>query len=80
VRYIPPVAFEAVLQEALRMSAEERAELIEHLIDRLDDNEVEPSAEALAELDDALVDAERAAERGELIPRDEVLVHMRETS
>jgi putative addiction module component (TIGR02574 family) len=60
VRYIPPVAFEAVLQEALRMPAEERAELIEHLIDSLDDNEVELSGEELAELDDALVDAERA--------------------
>jgi hypothetical protein len=33
VRYIPPVAFEAVLQEALKMPAEERAGLVERLFD-----------------------------------------------
>jgi putative addiction module component (TIGR02574 family) len=74
------VMFEAVLQEALSMSVEERAELIEHLIDSLDDNEVDLFAEELAELDDALVDADRAAERGELVPCEEVLSHMREIS
>ncbi|HEU4734850.1 MAG TPA: addiction module protein [Kofleriaceae bacterium] len=74
------MAFEAVLQEALTMSAEERAELVEHLIDSIEDNEVELSAEELGELDDALVDADRAAARGDLIPHDEVLVHMRQIS
>jgi putative addiction module component (TIGR02574 family) len=78
VRYIPPVAFEAVLQEALEMPAEERTELVERLIDSLDDNEVELSAEELAELDDALVDADGAAARAELIPHDEVLAQMRQ--
>lgn len=62
------------------MSVEERAELIEHVIDSLDDNEVELSVEELAELDDALVEAERATRRGELIPCDEVLSHLREIS
>ena len=62
------------------MSVEERAELLEHVIDSLDGNEVELSAEELAELDDALVEADRAAGRGELIPCDEVLSHVREIS
>ena len=78
VRYILPVAFEATLHEALKMSANERAELIEYLIDSLDDNGVEVSSEELTELDDALVDADRAAGRGELIPDDEVLARMRQ--
>ena len=62
------------------MSVEERAELIAHLIDSLDDNEVELSAEELPELDDALVEADRSAGRGELISCDEVLSHVREIS
>jgi putative addiction module component (TIGR02574 family) len=74
------VAFEAVLQEVLKMPTEERAELVEHLIDSLDDDEVELSAEALVQLDDALVDADRAAERGQLIPRDQVRVQMQRIS
>ena len=48
--------------------------------DSLDNNEVELSAEELPELDDALVEAERAAGRGELIRCDEVLSHVREIS
>jgi hypothetical protein len=74
------VAIEAILEEALKMPAEERAELVERLIDNLDDNEVELSPEELAELDDALVDADHAVERGELIPDDEVVLLMRQTS
>lgn len=74
------MAIEAVLEEALKMPAEERAELVERLIDSLDDNEVELSPEELAELDDALVDADHAVERGELIPDDEVVLQMRQTS
>lgn len=78
VRYLLSVAFEATLQEALKMSADDRAELIERLIDSLDNNEVDLSAEELTALDDALVDADRAAERGELIPCDDVLSRMRQ--
>jgi len=79
VRYIPTVAIEAVLQEMLKMPAEERAELVERLIDSLDD-EVELSAEELAQLDEAIADADRAVERGELIPADDVLAWMRQIS
>lgn len=74
------MAIEAVLEEALKMPAQERAELVERLIDSLDDNEVELSPEELAELDDALVDADHAVERRELIPDDEVVLLMRQTS
>lgn len=80
MRYTLPVALEAVLREALKMSAEERAELVERLIDSLDDNDVELSAEELAQLDEAIADADRAAERGELIPHHEVLAQMRQIS
>ena len=74
------MAIEAILEEALKMPAEERAELVERLIGSLDDDEVELSPEELAELDDALVDADHAVERGELIPDDEVVLLMRQTS
>jgi putative addiction module component (TIGR02574 family) len=74
------VAIEAVLQEVLKMPADERAELVEHLIDSLDDDQVELSAEELARLDDAIADADRAVERGELIPADAVLAQMRQIS
>lgn len=80
VRYTSHVAFEAVLREALKMPAEDRAELIERLIDSLDDNEVKLSAEEATQLDEALADADRAAERGELIPHHEVLAQMRQIS
>lgn len=80
VRYISTMAIEAVLQEVLKMPAEERAELVEHLIDSLDDDQVELSAEELAQLDEAIADAGRAAERGELIPADAVLAQMRQIS
>jgi hypothetical protein len=55
-------------------------ELVERLIDGLDDNDVELSIKELDELDDALVDPDRAAERGHLIPHDEVLAQMRQIS
>jgi hypothetical protein len=74
------MAIEAVLQEVLKMPAEDRAELVEHLIDSLHDHEVELSAEELAQLDDAIADADRAVERGELIPADAVLAQMRQIS
>ena len=78
--YSSSVAIEAVLQEVLKMPAEERAELVERVIDSLGDEEVELSAEELAELDEAIADADRAAERGELIPADDVLAQMRQIS
>lgn len=78
VRYISTVAIEAVLQEVLKMPADERAELVERLIDSLDGDEVELSAEELAQLDEAIADADRAVERGELIPADDVLAQMRQ--
>jgi putative addiction module component (TIGR02574 family) len=80
MRYISTMAIEAVLQEVLKMPAEERAELVEHLIDSLDDDQVELSADELAQLDEAIADADRAAERGELIPADAVLAQMRQIS
>lgn len=79
VRYIFIMAIEAVLQQVLKMPADERAELVERLIDSLDD-EVELSAEALAQLDDAIADADSAVERGELISADDVLAQMRQIS
>jgi hypothetical protein len=69
------MAIEAVLQQVLKMPADERAELVERLIDSLDD-EVELSAEELARLDEAIADADRAVERGELISADDVLAHV----
>jgi putative addiction module component (TIGR02574 family) len=80
VQYISIVAIEAVIQEVLKMPADERAELVEHLIDRLDDHEVELSADELAQLDEAIADADRAVEHGELIPADDVLAQMRQIS
>lgn len=74
------MAIEAILEEALKMRAEERIELVERLIDSLNDDCVELSPEELADLDDALVDANRAVERGELIPDDEVVLQIREIS
>lgn len=71
------MAFETVLQEALRLSSSQRAELIEHLIDSLE-HEVDLSAEELALLNDALADADRAVELRELILGDEVIALMRE--
>lgn len=71
------MAFETVLQEALRLSSSQRAELIEHLIDSLE-HEVDLSAEELALLDDAIADADRAVELRELILGDEVIALMRE--
>ena len=80
VRYTPIVAIEAVLHEVLQLPADERAELVERLIDSLDEDEVELSAEELAQLDEAIADADRAVERGELIPADAVLAQMRQIS
>lgn len=74
------MAIEAVLQQVLKMPAEERAELVEHLIASLEDDEVELSAEELAHLDEAIADADRAIERGELIPAKAVLAQMRQIS
>jgi putative addiction module component (TIGR02574 family) len=80
VRYISIVAIEAVLEEVLKMPADERAELVEHLIDSLDDDEVELSADELAQLDEAIADADRAVERGDLIRAEDVLAQMRQIS
>lgn len=74
------MVIEAVLQQVLQMPADERAELIEHLIDSLDDGEIEMSPEQLAHLDGAIADADRAVERGELIPSEDVLARMRQIS
>jgi putative addiction module component (TIGR02574 family) len=74
------MAIEAVLQQVLKMPVEERAELVERLIDSLDDDEVELSSEQLAQLDEAIAEADRAAERGELIPAEDVLARMRRIS
>jgi hypothetical protein len=54
--------------------------LVERLIDSLDDNDVTRSAEELVQLDEALADADRAAERGELIPHHEALALTRQIS
>jgi hypothetical protein len=67
MRYIRAMAIEAVLQQVLKMPVEERAELVEYLIDSLEDDEVELSPEELAHLDEAIADADRAVERGELV-------------
>jgi hypothetical protein len=80
MRYISSVAIDAVLQEVLKMPADERAELIERVIDSLGDEEVELSADELAELDEAIADADGAVERGELIPAADVLAQMRQIS
>jgi hypothetical protein len=80
VRYTWTMAIEAVLQQVLSMPAEERAELVERLIDSLDDEEVELSPEELARLDEAIADSDHAVERGELIPADDVLAQMRQIS
>jgi len=80
VRYISSVAIEAVLQEVLKMPADERTELVERLIDSLEQDEVELSADELAQLDEAIADADRAVERGDLIPADDVLAQMRQIS
>jgi len=74
------MAIEAVLQVVLEMPADERAELVERLIDSLSEDEVELSAEELAQLDDAIADADRAVEQGQLIPADAVLAQMRQIS
>jgi hypothetical protein len=79
VRYTLSVAIEAVLQQVLKMPAEERAVLVERLIDSPDENEneIEISAEELAHLDEAIADADRAVERGELIPAGDVRAQLR---
>ena len=74
------MAIEAVLQVVLEMPADERAELVERLIDSLSEDEIELSAEELAQLDDAIADADRAVEQGQLIPADAVLAQMRQIS
>ena len=74
------MAIEAVLQQVLKMPADERAELVERLIDSLSEDEIELSAEELAQLDDAIADADRAVEQGQLIPADAVLAQMRQIS
>ena len=80
VRYNLSVAIEAVLQTVLRMPAEERAELVERLIDSLDDTVVDLSPEQLVQLDEAISEADLAVERGELISAEAVLAQMRQIS
>ncbi len=80
VQYIWAMAIEAVLKQVLKMPADERAELVEHLIDSLEDEEIEPSAQELAHLDEAIAEADRAVERGELTSAEAVLAQMRQIS
>jgi len=80
VQYSSTMAIQAVLQEVLKMPADERAELVERLIDSLDDDDVELSVEELTQLDEAIADADRAVEQGELIPANDVLAQMRQIS
>lgn len=63
VRYALTMATEAVLQQVLSLSADERAELVERLTDSLED-EVDLTAEELAHLDEVIADADRAVQRG----------------
>ena len=74
------MAIDAVLQQILEMPIEERAELVERLIDSLGEEEVELSAEELGHRDEAVAEADRTVERGELIPADDVLARMRQIS
>jgi hypothetical protein len=80
VRYIAIMAIEAVLHKVLQSPANERAELLERLLDSLGDDEVEISAEELAELDEAISDACHASSLGELIPVEAVFAQMRRIS
>ena len=80
MRYVSAVAIESVLQQVLKMPADERAELVERVIDSLDDDQVELSPDELAQLDEAIADADCAVERGDLIPADDVLAQMRQIS
>jgi len=80
MRYVSAVAIESVLQEVLKMPADERTELVERVIDSLDDDQVELSSDELAQLDEVIADADRAVERGDLIPADDVLAQMRQIS
>lgn len=57
------MATEAVLQQVLSLSADERAELVERLTDSLED-EVDLTAEELTHLDEVIADADRAVQRG----------------
>ena len=68
-----------MLEQLLKMPAEERAELVEHLVDSLADEEVDIATE-LPELDEAIIEADRAVERKELIPADDVLTRLRQMS
>jgi putative addiction module component (TIGR02574 family) len=67
-----------VLQQVLQMPANERAELVEQIIDSLTDNDVELSADDLARLDAAIAEADHAAEHGALIPAETVLAQLRQ--
>lgn len=49
-------------------------------IDSLEEEAVEPSAEELAHLEEAIAEADRAVERGELISAEAVLAQMRQIS
>jgi hypothetical protein len=73
------VAIEAVIHQVLQLPADERVELVERLIDSLDEDDVEILADELAQLDEAISDADQAVERGELIPADAVLAHSTRT-
>jgi putative addiction module component (TIGR02574 family) len=79
-RYSSSVVIEAVIHQVLQLPADERIELVERLIDSLDEDDVESSADELAQLDEAISDAEQAVERGELIAADAVLAQMRQIS
>jgi hypothetical protein len=65
--------------EALKLSAEEREDLVYTLLASFDDEDgCALSPEELAELDVALADADVAGERGEFIRADELLEQMRQ--
>ena len=78
MRYTGLVAIEAVLDEALRLPAEERAELVSRLLDSLEDSEVvEPGHDAAwTEVIDRRVQAIREG-RAKLIDADVTMARLR---
>ena len=78
MRYNSVVAIEAVLDEALRLPEEERAELVSRLLDSLEDSEVvEPGhAAAWTEVIDRRVERIREG-RAKLIDADVTMARLR---
>jgi putative addiction module component (TIGR02574 family) len=65
-----------LVTEALALSIEEREELVQALLDSLEDG-CELPPDELAELDEAIADADEAIDRGEVYSADQVLAEMR---